>query len=210
MADSVWLCDLLRNDAALFPFDWDPAFVDGEKMQSVIYRNEMGESLSAELFPKEIYAKDDQNYDTKLRYDKMHNLVWAGITLVSAVAANIIRNFDLGQGALYPIKVLAKDRQTPLRGEYFAWNFGNVKNCYLPDRSPRTNRNQYTASPRYYPPYPHLEGDVVLSANSFEQPDVWVDPIVATTFFVHGNLANALVKAGMLNDFDFKRCAIAD
>lgn len=208
IANSVWLCDLLRNDAAHFPFDWAPNFVDGEKMLSVSRRNERGEALTSNFFPKEIYAKDDQNYDTKLRYDKMQNLVWAGITLVSAKAADIIRNFDLGQGALYPIKVLEKDRQTRLGREYFAWNFGNVKKCLVPEKSPKLHRNRYSEIPQYRPPWPCESGDVVVSSSALLGPDVWAEPIISDTFFVHGKLAEALMKAGMSEDFQFKRCAI--
>src|SRR4051812_20701969 len=87
-------------------------------------QNMAGEPLKAECFPSESYgAPDAKDSDYRLP-----NLFFAGsFWTISRTVVEVLRQFDLGAGGLYPVNVLKKDRQTPVGGEWFCINFGNRK-----------------------------------------------------------------------------------
>jgi|1186.fasta_scaffold506511_2 hypothetical protein len=91
-------------------------------------QNDAGEPLKAESFPAEIYGAPSA---TESDY-RLPNIFHAGsFWVVSKAAANVLRQFDLGAGGLYPVKVFKKDRQTALGDEWFCINFGNPeRDCH--------------------------------------------------------------------------------
>src|SRR3546814_6005494 len=97
-------------------------------------RNNDGEPLGAECFPAQIWgisSAEEKDY----RLPELFRA--AGYWVVSAGAAEVLRQFDLGSGALYPVAVQKKDNATPVGGAWLCINFGNKKSCFLPDESPR-------------------------------------------------------------------------
>jgi hypothetical protein len=77
-------------------------------------QNGAGEPFKAECFHSEIYgAPQAKESDYRLPDIFFAGSFWA----VSRAAADVLRQFDLGGGGLYPVKVLKNDRQTPVGGE---------------------------------------------------------------------------------------------
>lgn len=132
MSDTVWISIALGDGSNMRPLRhsfsetdrWKDAIAWGEN-------NVAGASLPAECFPSEIYgAPDAKEADYRLP-----NLFFAGsFWVVSKAAADVLRQFDLGGGGLYPVKVATKDRRTPVGGEWFCINFGRLccKDCACP------------------------------------------------------------------------------
>src|SRR5204862_5365954 len=83
------------------------------------------ERMSAEHFPKEIFAK----YPDKKEKKQADLVLAAGAVVVSAACADVLWQFDFGHSSLYPIKLFQHDRETPVEGEYFCLNIGERKDA---------------------------------------------------------------------------------
>lgn len=132
-----------------------------------------------------------------------------GPWIVSTAVADVMRQFDMGQGGFYPVRVLKKDRRTPFNGEWFCLNFGNVKKAYLGggrDPTPHITKGFM----RHAMPSTHLIQDnmLMVNADALVGPDIWVDPQIYDTFFVSDRLAQGLKGAGLARAFGFKKCKI--
>ena len=170
--------------------------------------NNDGKVMKKECFPPEIFVEKD----AKTNYDKMDHLFFGfGYWVVSGAVAAVMKQFDMGQGHLYPTKVFRKDRKTPIGDTWFCLNFGNVKKAYTGEGG----RN----------PVAHLKNDKIWHAMSdstkdnmlilraldaLNGPDIWVDPQIYDTFFVSGALGNALKDAGLAKAFGFKKCKLVE
>lgn len=184
--------------------DFDEGPVD-PRLQGSRRRNEAGEVLSAESFPPEIWGVRGRK-----DYESLPDIFMGyGPWIVSRAAADVIQQFDIGQGQFFPIRVLKKDRKTPIPGEWLCINFGNVKTAYLGGGRDPT---PYIEAPtiRHAMPYPVQDNMLMVSADALEGPDIWVDPQIRDTFFVSGRLAKGLKDAGVARAFGFKKCKIVD
>ena len=216
MADLVYNCCVLWNSDCIFKFQNDPDFIDGEgandlkQSRAVSFRNWQGDRLPAAAFPKRLFGLPlETDFGEAETYNELPNLIWSIAVLVSRQAADIIEGFNLGFGALYPIELIYHDGKTPMEGEYFVLNFGNAISGYLPSQSPVTNVNQWALG-YFTVPNPNLDYNIALSSKVLLGSDIWVDPNLQDVFFVRGGLAEALIAAGMQNDFQFRRCKIVD
>lgn len=163
--------------------------------------NEAGERMSAEHFPKQIFAE----YPDKKEGRQPDLFLAAGAVVVSAACANVLRQFDLGQSSLYPIKLFQHDRRTPVEGEYFCLNIGERKDAFLPDHSPLVR----VLGDKSMKMRPYLEdGDVAVSPAALEGPDLWVSPPLIRIFFLSDRLTQALRTAKMAKVFGFRACRV--
>ena len=206
---TIWVSDAMINARMLRPithsFD-DGLF--GEKMDFAINAgraNDAGQALSADRFPPEIFVKKDA--DTN--YDTLPDLFYASAYwVVSGAVAEIMRQYDLGQGSLYPTKVFRKDRKTPIGSDWFCLNFGNTKTAFVaqdskqvyPFGSGKTNRWRVVDPPK--------DNALVVRETALEGPALWIDPSLREMFFVHGELRDALKEAGFARPFGFRKCKV--
>lgn len=133
MNNSTWISTALGHPSNLRPFKHSFSNVEQEKNGlKWAQRNLEGDPLSANFFPSEIWgikSARESNY-------KPPNIFAAGsFWVVSTAVADVLREFDLGSGGLFPVKVMKKDRATPIDGEWFCINFGNRKSAICPDSS---------------------------------------------------------------------------
>lgn len=132
-----------------------------------------------------------------------------GYFIVSDAAADVLRQFDLGAGALYPVAVLQYDRVTPAKGSWFTWGIGNQKTAFREAQSPAarpfaTNRNRCKL------PMLPKDDDIAVSVAALDGPDIWVDPTLFKSIFVSGPLGEALTAAGLAKAFRLFRCRLVD
>jgi hypothetical protein len=164
-----------------------------------------GEPLKAECFPSESYgAPDAKDSDYRLP-----NLFFAGsFWAISRTVVEVLRQFDLGAGGLYPVNVLKKDRQTPVGGEWFCINFGNRKETVAVPEF--TLREQYIRPgvKGWMPKAPVKDGDIAVSRAACPGPDIWIDPKIGGAFFLSGALATALKTAKADKGFFLHKCRV--
>ncbi|KKC24045.1 hypothetical protein WP12_21535 [Sphingomonas sp. SRS2] len=117
----------------------------------------------------------------------------------------MLRQFDLGGGGLYPVRVYKKDRKTLVDGEWLCINFGNVKHAFLPDES----RNFWAGSAgKWVGRAAMTDYDTALSPIALTGPDIWIDPIVRDAIFFSDGLGRALKKAKADKGFFLNRCRV--
>lgn len=187
------------------------SFIETEQIDDAIQsgrRNMAGDPLPASCFPAEIYGSpgaSDKDY-------KLPDLFFAGsFWAVSGAAGDVLRNFDLGNGALYQVAVFKKDRTTPIDGSFFCLNFGNVRTLFQPEQSPKAYQRYIREGIKgWIPPFATDDGDICLADPGTLGPDIWIDTMVGNAFFVSDRLAAALKKAKANKGFFLSRCRISD
>lgn len=195
MSDSVWLSRALAEQELVLYFQSDLSEGNTEKSIEGSKKNPLGEALSEDFFPKTVWATEETPPGP------LPDLFVAkGYWIVSDRAAAILRQFDLGKGALYPVTVLQADKATAYPGEYFSWNFGNVKTALVPDQS-QNLRPFGVSGLRWNLPWNPKNGEVAVSAAALGGPDVWVDPTLFKSLFVSDALGSALKSAGLAKAF---------
>src|SRR3954454_22843091 len=141
MSDTVWI-SLAMGSGTNVRRLWDSFRETETRQYSIAWgeQNDAGEPLKAESFPAEIYGAPSA---TESDY-RLPDIFHAGsFWVVSKAAANVLRQFDLGAGGLYPVKVFKKDRQTALGDEWFCINFGNRKETVFVPESSTFMREHY-------------------------------------------------------------------
>jgi hypothetical protein len=165
-------------------------------------KNDEGESLGPDCFPAEIFGvpmAEEKDY-------KLPNLFFAGsFWAVSKAAADVLRQFDLGGGGLFPVRVLKKYRVTPVDGEWFCIGFGNRKSALMPEVSQKV---ELFAQKRYRARATIGDNDITVSTVALSGPDIWIDSQMWDSLFLSEALGNALKKAKADKGFFLKKCRV--
>jgi hypothetical protein len=172
--------------------------VDSNLARDTGDRNERGEPVPAERFPKVLYG---MYASEKIR--KLPDICYAGTWVVSTAFADVLRRFELGLTSLYPTKVFEGDRKTPLAGAYFCINFGAKKATFLPGQS-RATKPWHDQDLWRLNPAPRDE-DFVLTIDALKGPDLWIEEQVVRAFFLSGRLVRALRAAGLTRRLGLRR-----
>jgi hypothetical protein len=166
-----------------------------------------GHFLPAERFPKN-NAPMRGNSDHRQRVPQIFG---SGFTYIRKGSADILREFDLGEGAFYPTRLWHPDRVTPVDVEVFYLSLGNWKDAFLLDRSPKPREVWRFEKPSLwdFPPEPK-GGELVFSPAALTGPDLWFDvSIDSRNFFISDRLAKALGEAGLAADWKLIRCDVS-
>lgn len=206
MSDTVWISIAPGHGSSLRPMA-NSFMVNDELLKHASAcraRNDAGEPLDKSCFPDEIFGAPharESNY-------KLPDLFFAGsVWAVSKAAAEVLRQFDLGGGGLYPVKVFKKDRQTPVGDGWFCINFGNRKKALLASES--TSMRERYIRPKekgWFPKGVINDGDIAVSSGALSGPDIWIDPQVGHAFFLSDALGTALKKAKADKGFFLHKC----
>lgn len=207
MTDRVWLSRAPADASNLRPLT--NSFVGTERQESgKIWgaSNIAGEPLPKECFPEEIFGTPD----AKEAAYRLPDLFSDGnFWVVSAAAADVLRQFNLGQGSLYPVKILRNDRKTDVGGQWYCLNFGNKKEVFSLEQS--TSVREYYVRPRekgWFPKATLKDGDIAVSSGARGGSDIWIDPQVGDAFFLSDDLRAALKKAKADKGFLLFACRV--
>lgn len=193
MNDYVWVCKGISDATLIFQsLKNDIREADFDRAAAIRKRIDAGESLPREDFPQTIWGqmKDD-------RPGQRPDLFCSqGYWAVSSKAADILGRYDLGGGGLFPVILLEEDRITPVPGEWFCWNIGNVKNGLVPDKStglsrPMGGRFRIRKASDY---------DIKCKLDVVFGSAVWLDIAVSGAFFISRDLGDALIDADLANE----------
>lgn len=198
----VWASRAFMDSSRIKGFTADP-LPTGMDLGQMAELNETGERMSAEHFPKEIFA----NYPDRKEKKQADLVLAAGAVVVSAACADVLRQFDLGHSSLYPIKLFQHDRKTPVEGEYSCLNIGERKDVFLREHSKRVIEYGIGGF-RMWPNL--LDGEVAVDPAALDGPDLWVSPPLIRIFFLSDRLTQALRAAKMGRVFGFRSCRIVE
>lgn len=203
MGDAVWMSNAFVDSTLVLPAKTDIALTDLKSAAELQGRNDLGEPIRAELFPKEAYARPGM----KLKPSKgLVNI--NGFLGVSSECAKIFCQFYLGEGAFYPIKLFQDDHATPVEGEYFCINWGNLKNALIPERSPGIETSRHLKEGVFCLRGDYGNDDIAVSRAALKGPDIWLDPQLTQCFFISDRLAKSLAKVKLIKGFKLKRCLV--
>ncbi len=200
----AWVSRAMMEAAKIKGFDSDVFEEDEERALDAMGRNEYeAEPLPRDRFPRAMYESRIQKPMKRLP----HLAKCGGFWTVSAACAEVLRQFDLGDGALYPVEMYHIDRKTRIEGDYFCLNFGAQKTALVPERSRVTKP---PGRPGVWKLHLHVQqDDLTLLPSALKGPDLWFDPSLARAFFVSDRLKRALADARLARDFRLFRCRIA-
>ena len=215
MSDHIWLSTSLARIEPDISVRADIAESNVDLTIKAITMNRKGQPISQDMCPKRIWARakfdqqDGEKYPSRTTVPDLFTA--QGYVIVSARVADIMRQFNLGEGALYPVTegVFQDDNETQIDGEYFTWNFGNTKTTFLEQYSPRVEAMS-SPSERDWCLIDtwQADDDIAVSSAALSGPDVWVDPILFKSIFLSGPLGDALVGASLKEPLYLVRCRV--
>jgi hypothetical protein len=204
MTDTVWLSAILAESSLILMVKTD---IDQDNTAVAIEAGKLlraGKSVAADMSPKLIWGDEDRKPLTRLP----DLFVAQSYVVVSHKAAEILRQFDLGGGALHPVEVVQGDRTTRVPGDYYTWIFGNEKQALLGEQSRDLSQFGPVFTGRWKMPVLHHDDQIAVSRAAIGGPDVWVDPTLFRSVFLSGRLGDALDQAGMRKAFLLSRCRV--
>jgi hypothetical protein len=207
--ETVWVSTLMVTMVHVLPMRNDKIAVPDEGISgepsTILKRNDQGESLDQSFFPKKVWATQRFDVRRKLPY-VFHGY---GYYVISAACADVFRQFDMGQGHLYPVSVVGKDRMTPLDdGEWFCINFGNQKQAVILENSLGAKENPFQKG-IWQLSFEVQDNQIFVSGAALHGPDIWIDTGLLDGLFMSNRLVAALKRAKLDRRFGFRRCVIA-
>jgi hypothetical protein len=202
MSNHVWISAARQDPVLIQLVHTEIESKDEKKEIEGQQLNEKGLSVPPELCPRRIWGDDsapDYNHLSK----KMPDLFLARSQwIVSERAADVMRKFDLGGGALHPVSegVFRNDGVTRMPGNYFCWIFGNSKDAFLPAAS-KNMRTPDVPGLWWSMPWKPGDDDVAVSEAALLGPEVWLDKMLFKSVFLSGPLGDALDRAGLRKAF---------
>ena len=205
MTDTVWISDVLADPDLVLMMETDIVAIDTSRAIEAINLLKAGKSVPEDICPKQIWAGETARLPGRLPDLFLAN----AYPIVSERAADALRQFELGGGALYPVdRVFQKDRQTIIPGTFFCWTFGNTEAAFVAEQSPEARPFAGPDSGRWKMPFVHKDNQLAVSHMALGGPDVWVDPTLFKSVFVSGRVGEALDQAGLRSAFRLFRCRV--
>ena len=208
MSDHVWLCNAMSSGVVTGGMESDISTKNVDLAIRAQKLNQNGKPVSEDMCPKRIWGGEHA-----LHFNKIVDLFDAeGMWVVSSRAADIMRGFDLGGGALYPVSegTYQKDNKTLIPGgDFFTWIYGNTKTAFLEQHSPNVKPMSGPGGREWCKvSSQQKDDDVAISSAALTGPDVWVDPILFKSLFLSAALGDALVAQGMKVSMRLLRCRV--
>ncbi len=208
--DKIWVSRAMTDTRLVHKITSSLAEKDSNSVFDAMQRNERGEPLPADRFPSVLFGMYPDKHFTKLPDICNADGFW----IVSSQCAEILRQFDLGRTSLYPTKVCQHDRKTPVEGHYSCINFGEIKNDFEPEASPRAKpfaaSKDLTRVSIWKLPLAPKDGDIAVKQSAREGVDLWIDPKVRKAFFLSDRLVKALKQAGLTRYFGLLKCRVVE
>ena len=166
-------------------------------------RFSVGSPLPPDRFPADNYPMPG-NYPAADE-QPVPQIFTNGFTFLSEESAEVVSQFDLGEGALYPTRLWHSDRVTPMPGNFFYLNVASKKDAFLPEQSLEVKDIGYGEWQ-----VPRLAQNLKLkvSASALQGPDLWFERKIITNFFISDQLKQALEARKLSKDWMLTRCSV--
>ena len=133
-----------------------------------------------------------------------------GFYAVRGKLAEVLKQFDLGEGGLIEFPIYQADKVTPLPGPFYLLNFGCIKDSVVIEQCQQL-RHVFKKEIVGYDKWgaSNLEdGDIAATAAALEGPDLWFESKLDKKIFMSGRLHDAILAAKIKVNFQFARARI--
>ncbi|WP_129140053.1 hypothetical protein [Modicisalibacter coralii] len=154
---TVWATNALTDTTLLYGFTGDNYEKDEDAAVESIRRAKQGIASDDDSWPKEMYF--DSPYKKLSKLPAIFSA--GGVWVVSQRFAEVLRRFELGKTTLHPVRLFQHDRTTPFDGEYFCLAFGETKDTFVPEESPRIRKVPFRKTDIWEPK--HTDNDYGLA-----------------------------------------------
>ena len=210
MAEDVWISAAMGSASNMRPLRHDLYERDREGFDkdNVARRIIDGDPVDAKELPKVIFGTSSAE---KNDY-KLPDLFYAyGFWIVSESAANVLRQFEIGNGILNPVTVFMADRETQVGSGWQCIVFANRKSAFSAEATTRARHGYIRNGIKgWFPRLPYKDGDIAVTQAALTSPDIWVDPDVGDAVFLSDGLARALKKAKADKGFFLGKCLVVE
>ncbi|WP_029031116.1 imm11 family protein [Salinarimonas rosea] len=201
MSEAVWVSNAYSDTSLVKPFNPENFARDKGAVTDLAIRHTRGETLGSNDFPKTFVCK----YRDKKMGRQPDFFAAGSFWCVSSRFADVLRDFDLGGGGLYPVRLQQYDRETPVEGSYFGLDLGSQKRCISEARS-RLQILGAGVPPAV--PADHHDDDIAVTEDALLGADLWTDPGLFKCLFFSDRLATALKRQKLAARLKLKRCRI--
>jgi len=163
-----------------------------------------GEPIPKRLIPPRLFS------DTTRKFSGLPDFFnGSGYWIVSTELADILRQFELGASALYPIKIFQHDRETPVPGRYECLSFGERKETFIPEKTERVRRHFDDKQDVWELPSAFRDDEVAVRETALSGPDLWMEtPRLPHVFFLSDPLVQAIKSAKLSRTMGLRRCRV--
>lgn len=220
MPNSVWVSSVMTDSSIgdrqgirekHFGLDWaPPTFNLGLSPKHIFeahLRHRKGEKLERTDFPEAMYVFAEGNWR------RCGDLFFAGpFYAVKGKLAEVLKNFDLGEGGLIEFPIYEADKITQLPGPFYFLNFGAIKDSFVPSKSKKLYSRRTIENDGYelWATYKLEDGDIALTGAALEGADLWFERKLEDSIFMSGRLHDAILAAKVKTKFQFAKAQIID
>ena len=197
MSDFVWITHAPSDVTLAEGFMHSDLTVAGNQQLielDQVARN--GGVVDAARFPTEVWGETGDYREHHFPGQWPDISRYSGLWLISGKVAEILRRFDLGDGVIAPVRLFRRDHVTPVPGDWFFWNVGNIKEAFIPERSQRIR----PAPGRRWRTLSADDHDLKCSAAAMAGADAWIDPNLRGVIFLGSGLGQELIDADLANE----------
>ena len=220
MSTKVWMSALGGNSSVgmkqgsrskFYGHDWEPAKFDipllPKEVSQASDRQERGFALQRHELTEAVAVWNEK------RFSSVRDIFYAGPFLaVKGKLIEVFSNIDMGEGGLVPFTIYEADCTTPKDIECYFLNFGCVKDSLVAEKCEDLTtfgaKHYSLGRPPYYLNDLYRNARVVLSKKALDGPDLWVEELAYSKFFMSDRLAKALIKVRMKDVFRLTPCLI--
>ena len=207
MSDCVWFCQLRLHDSLFRHYrSADPEGKSASERIAAIL-NLQGDIVPPPYIPKTVKAQD-----AKARKVGEVNMMVNRFLVVGPKTAAVLREHDMGNGALHPVEVQDHKGNIVSDNDYFFWNIGNKLMHFSPNDSFDVRKSNYgneKPGEHYYsPPVIPAENSLAFSRNCLTSPDAWQEAYLMKGTILSDRLMQALGKANLDKYFEPIRCRV--
>ncbi|WP_029059977.1 hypothetical protein [Stappia stellulata] len=202
MPDEIWVSTVGSNSRLFdkpgirekhYGQDWAPPKFEKSALAETQYQNVLKHSRDEKL-EREDFAEAAYVFDPK-RWSRVKDFFAVdGFICVKGKLAELLKEFDFGDGELVEFPIYEMDKTTRLPGE--------SKKAKLLARKKETGVEIWER------PIEPSDGDVAVSGSALDDADLWVDPKLYSALFMSGQLHDAIEAAKLGIDFRFSRARI--
>lgn len=209
MSDCVWFSQLVLHDSLFRHYrSADP---DGksasERLAAML--NLQGDVVPPAYTPRTVRAQGAR--ERKLGEV---NLLVNRFLVVGAKMAAVLRESDMGKGALHPVVVQDHKGSVVSESDFFFWNIGNKFAHFLPEESIDVRKSNYgdekPGEHLYSPPVIAAPDSLAFSRDCLAGPDAWIEMYLTKGIVLSDRLVRALKSVGLDKYFEPVRCRILD
>lgn len=209
VSDYIWYIQAFDNPATYRDYvagdlRGPDAAVINARFGKLSYRAQTGDRIDPTEFPTD-YLFQNSHPNKKLDLP-----IWrSNFVHVRNDVAAVLRQFDLGNTVLVPIRITLPD-DAGVRADFSILSVANIR--------PTIDKAMSERPPIGHKRRPRLSSDTVVHPTVYalpdilEQieggPDIWIDPDVASTVFVRERLANALQGADFGKALQLRRVRV--